>query len=128
MAEVWIDPEWYGCQSRPDPLPEPGPPTLVQLDGHEVLIGRQSSTSPTSPHIDCEGDAGVSRCHARLTRQGSGWVIEDLGSANGTYVAKAVGDIPEEPIEDMLPVRSGAELYLGSWTRIVLRQQQTLAE
>ncbi len=29
---------------------------------------------------------GVSRHHARLTRQGYQWVVEDLGSSNGTFV------------------------------------------
>lgn len=31
-------------------------------------------------------DAGVSRRHARLFRAETGWMIEDLGSLNGTYV------------------------------------------
>jgi serine/threonine protein kinase len=31
-------------------------------------------------------DAGVSRRHARLIRGETGWLIEDLGSLNGTYV------------------------------------------
>jgi hypothetical protein len=31
-------------------------------------------------------DAGVSRHHARLTLQGNNWVLEDLGSRNGTFV------------------------------------------
>ena len=31
-------------------------------------------------------EAGVSRHHARLTRHGDGWHIDDLGSLNGTYV------------------------------------------
>jgi LysM repeat protein len=31
-------------------------------------------------------DAEVSRHHARLTRQGNDWVLEDLGSRNGTFV------------------------------------------
>ena len=51
-----------------------------------------------------------------------GWVVEDLGSANGTYVSAAVGDIPDEPIDKGHPITSGHVLYLGSWTRIVLHQ------
>ena len=31
-------------------------------------------------------DPGVSRRHARLNRQDGGWVLEDLGSANGTMI------------------------------------------
>ena len=76
-----------------------------------------------APHIDCDGDAGVSRRHAQLTRHGAGWVLQDLGSANGTYLGAVVGDIPDHPIETGLPVRSGNVVYLGSWTRIVLREE-----
>ena len=122
VAEVWVDPQWYECQRSPDRLPDPGPPTVVSLRGSQILIGRHSAAASVVPQIDCEGDAGVSRRHAQLTRHGAGWVLEDLGSANGTYVSAVVGDIPDDPIEAGLPVRSGNVLYLGSWTRIVLRQ------
>ncbi|KGN37970.1 FHA domain-containing protein [Knoellia subterranea] len=123
VAEVWVDPQWYECQSSPDRLPEPGPPTVVPLRGSQLLIGRHSETHAVVPHIDCDRDAGVSRRHAQLTRQGDGWVVEDLGSANGTYVSGAVGDIPQDPIEIGRPVAAGSVLYLGSWTRIVLRRE-----
>ncbi|MFC7490962.1 MULTISPECIES: FHA domain-containing protein [unclassified Knoellia] len=122
MAEVWVDPQWYECQSSPDRLPDPRPPTVVPLRGSQVLIGRHSEIKAITPHIDCELDAGVSRRHAQLTRHNLGWVVEDLGSANGTYVSNVVGDIPDDPIDAGLPIGSGAVLYLGSWTRIVLRQ------
>ena len=123
VAEVWVDPQWYECQSSPDRLPDPGPPTVVSLRGSQILIGRHSASATDVPHIVCDGDAGVSRRHARLTRHGTGWVLEDLGSANGTYVSATVGDIPDDPIEAGRPVGSGHVLYLGSWTRIVLRRR-----
>ncbi|GGB79746.1 forkhead-associated protein [Knoellia flava TL1] len=123
VAEVWVDPQWYECQSSPDRLPAFGPPTVVPLRNSQVLIGRHSEAMSVAPHIDCDGDAGVSRRHAQLTRHGLGWVVEDLGSANGTYVSPRVGDIPDDPIETGQPMGSGHVLYLGSWTRIVLRQE-----
>lgn len=123
VAEVWVDPQWYECQSSPDRLPAFGPPTVVPLHGSQVLIGRHSEVKATTPHIDCDGDAGVSRRHAQLTRRGPGWVVEDLGSANGTYVSRTIGEIPDEPIEFGHALESGHVLYLGSWTRIVLRQE-----
>lgn len=122
VAEVWVDPQWYECQSSPDRLPDPGPPTLVPLRGSQILIGRHSEAKAVTPQIDCEGDAGVSRRHAQLTRNGLGWVVEDLGSANGTYVSSTIGDIPDDPIIAGHPLSAGHVLYLGSWTRIVLRQ------
>jgi hypothetical protein len=50
--------------------------------------------------------------------------VEDLESSNGTFVAAASDPLPEEPI----PVGVKRELdpddriYLGAWTRIVIRQ------
>lgn len=117
-----MDPQWYECQSSPDRLPDPGPPTVVPLRGSQVLIGRHSEVKAVVPHIDCDLDAGVSRRHAQLTRHDAGWVVEDLGSANGTYVSTTIGDIPDDPIEVGRSIESGHVLYLGSWTRIVLRQ------
>ncbi|WP_353951436.1 FHA domain-containing protein [Knoellia sp. S7-12] len=97
------------------------------MRGSRVLIGRHSEVKAVAPHIDCDLDAGVSRRHAQLTRHNLGWVVEDLGSANGTYVSAAIGDIPDDPIEAGLTLSSGAVLYLGSWTRIVLRQESIFA-
>ncbi|PRY58235.1 FHA domain-containing protein [Knoellia remsis] len=122
VAEVWVDPQWYECQSSPDRLPAPTRPTVVELRGSQVLIGRHSEAKAVTPHIDCGDDAGVSRRHAQLTRHGLGWVVEDLGSANGTYVSSAIGDIPDDPIVAGHPIDTGGVLYLGSWTRIVLRR------
>jgi pSer/pThr/pTyr-binding forkhead associated (FHA) protein len=31
-------------------------------------------------------DAKVSREHCKISRQSTGWIVEDLGSRNGTYV------------------------------------------
>lgn len=46
----------------------------------EVLIGRDRSCAIVLSH------PAVSRRHARLARQGNDFVVEDLQSANGTYV------------------------------------------
>ena len=123
VAEVWVDPQWYESQSSPDRLPAFGPPTVVPIRGSQVLIGRHSEARAVTPHIDCEGDAGVSRRHAQLTRHGLGWVVEHLGSANRTYLSQTIGEIPDDPIEAGHPLGSGHVLYLGSWTRIVLKQE-----
>jgi serine phosphatase RsbU (regulator of sigma subunit) len=57
-----------------------GEATPFSLTGRESTIGR---------HPDCEVQLHsnmVSRKHARVQRDGGGYVIEDLGSGNGTYV------------------------------------------
>lgn len=51
----------------------------VQYTG-TVHIGRESGCTL------CLGDALVSRHHAELYHDGSGWRVKDLGSSNGTYL------------------------------------------
>jgi pSer/pThr/pTyr-binding forkhead associated (FHA) protein len=58
----------------------PTPGETFPLDGDQLVIGRDSSNSITI------NDAEISRKHSRLTFQGGKYVIEDLGSTNGTFV------------------------------------------
>lgn len=58
----------------------PNPGTVYALDGDQLSIGRDSSNEITV------NDAEVSRRHARLTFQGGKYVLEDMGSTNGTFV------------------------------------------
>jgi hypothetical protein len=124
LAEVWIDPAWYRDQGSPDPMPSPGPPELIVLRKSSLLVGRESTSRGITPDIDCGVDNGVSRRHAQLTTDGSRWWVEDLDSANGVWIGDVVGELPRKPI----PARSKREfnsddrLYIGSWTRIVVRR------
>jgi predicted component of type VI protein secretion system len=58
----------------------PTPGAAFALEGDQLTIGRDSSNEITI------NDAEVSRRHARLTFQGGKYVLEDLGSTNGTFV------------------------------------------
>lgn len=59
-----------------------GPQTGIEITlGDEVLIGR-TVTGPGRLEHDIE----VSRQHARIHRDGVTFVLEDLGSTNGTYL------------------------------------------
>jgi serine phosphatase RsbU (regulator of sigma subunit) len=49
-------------------------------DGDSISIGRQADCGV------CLDDPAVSRHHARLHRNGERFIIEDLGSSNGTYL------------------------------------------
>ena len=53
---------------------------IFSLEGPEIIIGRENTSSLMI------NDAEVSRKHTRLIWQASGYVIEDLGSTNGTFV------------------------------------------
>src|SRR5512140_1157297 len=51
-----------------------------RFEGEEIRIGR----SPASDLL--VNDAGVSRNHALIRREGAGWMLLDCGSANGTQL------------------------------------------
>lgn len=58
----------------------PGSEFPLPEEGGEVRIGRL-------PGLWCTlADAKVSREHARVFRQATGWIVEDLESRNGTYI------------------------------------------
>jgi pSer/pThr/pTyr-binding forkhead associated (FHA) protein len=52
----------------------------VALSGDRVVMGRLTECDI---HLQ---DANVSREHAAFVAEGAGWVIEDLGSTNGTVL------------------------------------------
>ena len=58
----------------------PTPGASFTLEGDQLTIGRDATNEITI------NDAEVSRRHARLTFQGGKYVLEDLGSTNGTFV------------------------------------------
>ena len=124
VAEVWIDPDWYVDQKSTDPLPSPGLPLVVPLRTTSILIGRASRSRNINPDIDLSSDNGISRRHAQLTTDGTRWFVEDLGSSNGTYVGGTLGALPTTPVrpgqkEEIMP---DERVYLGAWTRIVVRR------
>jgi len=124
VAELWIDPEWYAEQQSPDPLPSAGPPVVVPLRNTSLLVGRESKSRDIHPDVDCGTDNGVSRRHAQLTTDGTRWWVEDLGSANGTFVAGALDALPKTPLAVGVKREIGPDerIYLGSWTRLVIRK------
>jgi predicted component of type VI protein secretion system len=58
----------------------PTPGKVFPLEGPEIIIGRDNTSSMMI------NDAEVSRKHTRLVWQSLGYVIEDLGSTNGTFI------------------------------------------
>ncbi|GAB2765782.1 hypothetical protein GCM10027020_17920 [Nocardioides salsibiostraticola] len=124
VAEIWIDPDWYADQASTDPMPSPGLPIVTHLQHTSVLIGRSSRSRGIDPDIDLSSDNGISRRHAQLTTDGSRWFVEDLGSSNGTYVGSAAGRLPTAavPQGQRKEVTDDDRIYLGAWTRIVVRR------
>ena len=126
VAEVWIDPDWYADQESDDPLPSAGVPTVVPLRSTSVLVGRTSRSRGIHPDIDLTADNGISRRHCQLTTDGTRWWVEDLGSSNGTYLGTTAGRLPEEPLPtgEKREIGPDGRVYLGAWTRIVIRRAQ----
>jgi pSer/pThr/pTyr-binding forkhead associated (FHA) protein len=58
----------------------PRPNLVFELDKDSYTVGREAGNE-----IVIE-DPQVSRRHAQLTRQGTSYLLEDIGSTNGTYV------------------------------------------
>jgi len=77
-----------------------------------VDIGRWDAESQVFPEIDLtQNDPGklISRRHARIFFKDGKYYIEDMGSANGTFVNKGSRLVPGMPQE----LRSGDEIVLG---------------
>lgn len=78
----------------------------------ESHIGRWDADGGIFPDVDLDSDdpeAKVSRRHARVTRRGGLYYIEDLGSTNGTFVNRGRRLLPG----DRQPLRDGDEVIVG---------------
>jgi predicted component of type VI protein secretion system len=58
----------------------PTPGKAIPLSKSEIFVGRDATCDIVI------NDAEISRRHAKLTLQGDSYVLEDLGSTNGTFV------------------------------------------
>jgi hypothetical protein len=77
--------------------------------GRELLVARTPMTIGRAESCDLGlfGDNGIERLHARILRQGHQYLIEDAGSATGTYVNDA-------RIGAATPLRSGDVIGVGN--------------
>src|SRR5512147_1447660 len=71
-----------------------------ELTRSEIIIGRDPGVDLVIP------SAAVSRRHARLMREGEGYLIEDLGSSNGTF-------LNGQRLKERCPLRSGDQIRFG---------------
>lgn len=123
VVEVWVDPAWHTESQSTDPLPSAGPPRSVVLTSRSGLVGRPSVSRNIHPDVDCADDTGVSRRHAQLTTDGTRFWVEDLESANGTFVAPSGGPLPQDPVAVGVKTELDPDdrVYVGAWTRLVVR-------
>ena len=89
-------------------MPAGGMPFERTLEGNDNVIGRSSSADLVIP------DRSLSRRHARLFRQNGHWVLQDLGSRNGTLVN-------ERTVAEPTAVAEGDVIALGASSLTVRR-------
>ena len=85
------------------------------LNRETNLVGRTDPQSNIFPDIDLsrfDPETKISRRHARIWREGDTFLVEDLGSVNGTVVNEAVRLGPRQP----RPLANGDRLRLGETT------------
>jgi serine/threonine-protein kinase len=89
------------------------------IDKESVLIGRTDPHTGIFPEIDLtmhDPETKVSRRHARIYRQGEQFLIEDLGSVNGTIVNSISGGSIRLNTKSPRVLSVGDELKLGGTT------------
>ena len=102
-------------RERPSPPPPPAAPTGVRrlvvvegsLRGTTITLGTAPVTIGRAPECTLVlDDDYASGQHARLVPTPSGWMVEDMGSTNGTFLGKDQVLAPR-PVPARTPVRIG---------------------
>src|SRR5215208_5699757 len=86
-------------------------PERLPLGRLRITIGRSARNDV------CVPDPFASRVHAEVRREGDGYVLQDLGSANGTYYN---GSRLEQPVA----LTHGSRIQIGE-TEIVFKDRET---
>ncbi len=90
----------------------------------EVHIGRTDAVHGIFPDLDLSSDGGleggVSRHHCKIHQRGGTYLVEDVGSANGTF-------LNGQRLTPYLPhvIKDGDELQLGRVTLRVIIEEPT---
>jgi len=82
------------------------------LDTAVTSIGRWDPDGGAFPEIDLTNDdveAKISRKHSRITYQNNAYMLEDMGSLNGSYINRGPRLVPGEPQE----IKHGDEVIMG---------------
>ena len=87
--------------------------------GNDVLIGRTDPHTGIFPQVDLtmyDPETKVSRKHARIYRQGEDYLVEDLGSVNGTFLNSPNGKSVRLNKSTPQKLSAGDVLKLGGTT------------
>ncbi len=77
---------------------------VFSLQKEDNLLGRRDPMSNIFPEVDLskyDPQTKISRRHARIWRDGTNYLLEDLGSSNGTLLTRAAAEavrlVPKQP-------------------------------
>jgi len=94
-------------------------PSSFRLEKTENLLGRRDPMSNIFPEVDLskyDPQTKISRRHARIWREGNSFLVEDLGSSNGTTLLPSANDsvrlLPHQPHT----LTNGDKIRLGDTT------------
>ena len=82
---------------------------VLELSQRELVIGRTAPAGLIIAHPE------ISRRHARVVYQQGNYILEDLGSSNGTF-------INGQPLRGSQTLTDGTEIQLGSQIKLVFNQ------
>lgn len=88
---------------------------LCLPDGTNIDLEQQNTIGRDAAqcNLSFPADNRLSRRHARIYEASGEWMLEDLGSSNGTY-------LNQQPVQQPVKLRSGDQVGLGSLTFIFL--------
>lgn len=90
-----------------------------QLEKPVNLIGRRDPGSNVFPEVDlskCDPATKVSRRHAQIGRVGANFILEDLGSANGTFLIREGMEPARVRKDEKHELLSGDKIRVGDTT------------
>lgn len=93
-------------------------PTFV-IEKDDNLLGRRDPLSNIFPEIDLskyDPQTKISRRHAHIFRDGNDFMVEDLGSSNGTLVLRVVGDAVKLNPHTPHTLVNGEKIKIGDTT------------
>ncbi len=89
---------------------------FFDIEKDSVLVGRRDPLSHIYPDIDLtkyDPQTKISRRHARIWREGDKFMIEDLGSSNGTVLIKKTNEVMRLLPKQPKFLSSGDKIKLG---------------
>ena len=93
-------------------------PTFV-IEKDDNLVGRRDPLSNIFPEVDLskyDPQTKISRRHAHIWRNGNDFLLEDLGSSNGTLVLRVIGDAIKLSPHQPHTLVNGEKIKIGDTT------------